>query len=168
MTNLYGVLEHYSHSKEASPALWGTAKTGQSRLFPLPSRVPVLPPSYTCSLHPCSITHLPYFLQQVFIVELSAVGSRYRPCMSCWLWPSDGVVAAIHVTAHNAEVGRQFHPPHPHSSAPTPGPSAQAQAPGGSLAEPVLSPWYGRGFRGDLVGELRQTGGNPVWTRGCW
>lgn len=45
------------------------------------------------------------------------------------------------VTAHNAEVGKPFHPPRPHSSAPTPEPSALAWASSRSAAEPVLSPW---------------------------
>lgn len=72
------------------------------------------------------------------------------------------------VTAHNAEVGRPFLPPLPHSSARTPEPSAQAWAPSQSRAGPALSPWYRRGFRGDFVGESRQTGGNLMWKRGFW
>lgn len=50
------------------------------------------------------------------------------------------------ITAHNAEVGRPFRHPHPHSSAQTPELSAQAWVSGRSPAELVLSPWYGKGF----------------------
>lgn len=60
---------------------------------------------------------------QAFYIELVMAG-----------WRGGGSLVA----AHNAEVGRQFRPPHPHSSAPTPEPAAQAQAPSWSLAEPVL------------------------------